>query len=460
MSERWLVVGGGFRGIIGAYLLASQGKEVVLIERSPHLGGVLYSANWKGFYLDKGCHLFDNNSDITTSIFMDILQGEVESVSVSYASIMNGIKTDGIAIPNLATYGETTVQNILNELLLALTQPNSHCKNLQEKLDTRFGATAGQYLASAAYKIYRKVPAELDVDAFPLTPFRRIKFLDDSIANVLKESPTLDDRIAASSQHDPMKYYRDSAQNYTFRNFYPQENGLRGFCEKAKQRLEEIGVTTILGYGIEKLNFTNSQATVFLSNGEEINGDKILWTAGIEPIGKLLGYGEEISEYIHHVPMVLYYFVIPKEMEGQYTYLHNFQQEDIFFRASVPGSYGIKTCPEGLSYICCEVPTTLDSPQWHSPENFIQLAWKELQHYEVVHKGRPLDTLTIKTPTSYKMPKVGYKKVVKNITDFLKAEHQIIGADQWDFSKNDIINSLQNVLKEELQPQQLTLSQI
>ena len=205
MSKRWLVVGGGFRGIMGAYLLASQGKEVVLIERSSNLGGVLYSADWKGFSLDKGCHLFDNNSDMTTSILMDILQNEVEPVYVSYASITNGIKTDEIAIPNLAAYGAKSAQNILNELLATLAQPNSSCKNLQEKLDTRFGETAGQYLASAAYKMYRTAANELDADAFPLTPFRRIKFLDDPIANVLKESPTLDERIAASSQNDPMR---------------------------------------------------------------------------------------------------------------------------------------------------------------------------------------------------------------------------------------------------------------
>ena len=209
----------------------------------------------------------------------------------------------------------------------------------------------------------------------------------------------------------------------------------------------------MLESAIEKLNFTNSQATIILSNGEEITGDRILWTAGIEPIGKLLGYGEEIPKYIHHVPMVLYYFVIPKDMEGQYTYLHNFQQNDMFFRASIPGSYGENTCPNGLSYVCCEVPTKLDSAEWHSPEDSIERAWTELQQYEVVREGRPLDTLAIKTPTSYKMPKVGYKEIVTKITDFLKTEHRIIGVEQWDFSKNDIINSLQNVFKEELQPQ-------
>ena len=58
VNERWLVVVGGFRGITG--------KRSSVNQRSRHLGGALYSANWQGFYLDKGCHLFDNNSDITT----------------------------------------------------------------------------------------------------------------------------------------------------------------------------------------------------------------------------------------------------------------------------------------------------------------------------------------------------------------------------------------------------------
>ena len=42
MAKRWLVVGGGFRGIVGAYLLASADHDVVLIDNvqsSSDLGG-------------------------------------------------------------------------------------------------------------------------------------------------------------------------------------------------------------------------------------------------------------------------------------------------------------------------------------------------------------------------------------------------------------------------------------
>jgi protoporphyrinogen oxidase len=447
MSERWLVIGGGFRGIIAAYLLASKGKNVVLIERSPHLGGVLYSSEWKGFYLDKGCHLFDNTSDMTTSIIMEILQGDYAPVSVSYASVINAVKTDEIAIPNLASFGKNSARDILMELLIASTKPELNYQNLQENLDARFGAIAGSYLAIATEKMYRTKAIDLASEAFALTPFNRINFLDDAIANVLKESPTLDNLVAASSQSDPMKFYRDQAQAYDFRNFYPKHYGMRGFCEKAKQHLVDLGVSMVMGSGIERLDTNNTKVKVMLSNGEEIAGDRIVWTAGIESFAKLQGYGEIISQQIHHVPMLLYYFAIEKEMEGKYTYLHNFDTQDLFFRASIPSSYGVNNCPEGLSYVCCEVPTNLDSPEWDRPEIFLEQVWFEMKQYEVIKQGNPMDSIITKTPTSYKMPKIGYPKAAEEITSFWKDNDLIIGLEQWDFSKNDIIQSLNKALK-------------
>ena len=80
MAKRWLVVGGGFRGIVGAYLLASADHDVVLIDSvqsSSDLGGVLSSGLWKGFYLDKGCHLFANTNDKITTVIMGLLGEEV-----------------------------------------------------------------------------------------------------------------------------------------------------------------------------------------------------------------------------------------------------------------------------------------------------------------------------------------------------------------------------------------------
>lgn len=447
MNERWIVVGGGFRGIVGAYVLANEGKEVSIIERNPDLGGVLNSVPWKGFHLDKGCHLFDNDEDFTTFIVMEILGHKVHPVSVKYASITNRIKTEGFAIPDFGVYGDRIKRDILYELVQAAAkgaQPTS--QNFQERLEVQFGATASHLLTKAVRKMYCVDAVNLDESAFALSLFTRIKFLDNPLANILKISPTLDDRVAASSQADPMRFYRHKAQKYSFRNFYPPTHGLRGFGEAAERYLPQLGISLIMGRSIDKLTFDKSNVSLTLSNGETVVGDFLLWTAGIEPLVKTMGVVNHVAEYIHHVAMVLYYFVIPKEGEGSYTYIHNFDQEDLLFRASVPGSYGINNCPDGLSYVCAEVPTTIGSPQWHNPQGFADQVWQELQRYEVVCCERPIDMLCVKIPTSYKMPKVGYWQALEETTKQIN-EHRLIGAEQWDFSKNQIIRSLQSLFK-------------
>jgi len=442
MAERWVVVGGGFRGIIGAYLLASQGKEVVLLDGGKNLGGVLNSTNWKGFYLDKGCHLFDNSDDKMTAITLDILGDNVAPVSVRYASITNGIKADELAIPNLEAYGPAVGRDILHELVEASVAPDRACANLQQRLDARFGTTAGRYLAAAACKMYRAEPVSLEAESFRLTPFRRIKFVADPVADVLKGNPILDDRVASSSQSDPMRFYRDRAGMYPHRNFYPKAHGLRGFCEQAQERLSKLGVSVLLGQAMERLHINSNKSTVVLSNGEEISGDRMLWTSGLEALEKFLGAGRAIAEYIHHVPMVLHYFVIEKSAEGPYTYVQNFDLKDYVFRASVPGSYVAGACPEGLSYVCCEVPTTMDSPEWHRPEEFAERAWGEIQRHGVVRADRPVEALTVKVPTSYWMPKVGYGEASKKLAVPLKDEPRFVRTDDLVFAKNDIISSL------------------
>jgi protoporphyrinogen oxidase len=446
MAEKWLVVGGGFRGIVGAYLLASRKDDVVLLDGGTSLGGGLSSAYWKGFYLDKGCHLFDNSDDRTTAVLLDLLGDNVASVSVRYASVTNGTKVDGIAIPNLEAYGPEVGRDLLYELIHAAARPPGHCQNLQETLDARFGATAGRYLATAAYKMYRIDPARLDAEAFRLSPFRRIKFLADPVADLLKESPLFDDRVASSSEADTMRFYRDRARAYPHRNFYPKTHGLRGFFENAGERLHALGVSMQLGQTIERLEVTAHAAAIVLSNGEKITGDRVLWTSDTRTLEHVLMRGTTIADYVHSVPMVLHYFVIEKAAEGAYTYIQDFDVDDYFFRASVPGGYVANAHPEGLSYVCCEVPTTVESPEWQSPEAFAERAWAQLQRYGVVRSDRPLDTLTVKTPTSYWMPRVGYGNACKSITAHLEDTPRLVCADDLVFSKDDIVRSLLQVV--------------
>jgi hypothetical protein len=413
---RWLVVGAGFRGIVGAYLLASQGHEVTLRDGANTLGGVLNSSPWKGFYLDKGCHLFSHSGDRAAEVLLDLQVNDTAPVAVRYASVTNARKTDGLAIPNLESHGRYTANAIRCELLQAVAEPARPCTNLKQALGARFGPTAAGLLASIAHKIYRAVPESLDACGFPLTPFRRIKFLPDLEAEALKADPVLDDRVASA--------LRAGAK----RHFYPGRHGLRGFCDRAEERLKQLGVTLELGRPLENL--------------DDVDAHCVLWTSGLPALEKLGTGGDTVARHVHHVPMVLHYFVIEKSAEGPYTYLQDFDLDDYVFRTSVPGNYAPHSCPEGLSYVCCEVPTTLDSPEWRDPAAFAERAWAEVRRHGVVTSAQPIESLSVKTPTSYWMPRVGYTQAAAKLGDFLAAKASLQCMDELVFSKNEIVRAM------------------
>ncbi len=406
------------------------------------MGGVLRSVEMDGFVFDKGCHLFSNEADTITEIMMEILDGEYEPVHVKYASIINRKKTDGFAIPDFCSFGEDVSRQVLWEILEAAAAQPSESRNLQEVFDKRFGPTAGGLLTEAARKMYRLPPEELDAGGFGLSFFHRIRFIEDEAALVLKQSPPLDERIAASSQNDPLKFYRDTATKHDFRNYYPTGRGLLKFCENAERKLAEAGVTVRCGSPVESLEFGDDCKVAF-EGGETLTGDRVLWTGEIEKLTSMLRLESAIGDYIKHVPMVLYYFVIERGTEGPYTYLHSFDAEDIVFRASVPGSYVEDSpCPEGKTYVCCEVPTDIGSPEWENKDAYASKAWEELQRHGVVTGDQPLDTKAFTIPVTYKMPKIGYWTELEQIEEVANKEPRLIGATEWDFSKNDIIRTI------------------
>lgn len=448
MSEHWLVVGGGFRGIIGAYLLASKGKKVTLVEAGKFLGGVLSSVPWKDFYLDKGCNLFANDDDLTTSIVMEILGEDVEPMTVRYASIVNGQKTDGMAIPDLGSYGPDAVKNMLYEVLQAATEDESVCASLQDVFQTRYGKTAAQYLASATSKVYRTKPDALSADALKMTLFPRIKFLEDDLGKILKLHPKLDWRIAVSSQHDPMMFYRDQATEFPHRNFYPKHRGLRQFCENAAQKLSELGVNILLECPAKQLDLDQKHIHLNLENGDTLSADRLLWTADITLFETLTGLPQKLDQFIHRVPMVLYYFIIRKAQEGPYTYVHHFDEASLWFRSSTPGGYvEAAACPPGQSYVCCEATTEVGSELWENPEPFADIIWQELMQHNIVKGEKPLDLLQVKVSSTYKLPKLGYWETVENVVASAEQDQRIVGVSQWEFSKNSITRALHETLE-------------
>ena len=415
----WIVVGGGFRGIVSAHLLKKAGHDVVLFERQTFLGSVHHSDEWNGFYLDKGCHLFGNDSDEATEIYLEMMRGEVEPVQVRYASVLRGIKSDGIAVPDLSVLERPVREKILYEVLEASVHSARETTTLLELLKSRYGPTAARYVGEAARKMYRIDADELDATALASAPFERIKIVEDDVAELLKASPALDERVAASSQNDPLKYQRSQVSRFPHRNFYPSKRGFRGFCDNARSHLKTLGVKLCLGESIESL--TTNNRIELKSKTKTLEAERLLWTLDVGHLSSLLSGHNPLSELCPGVSMILYYFVLPRERVGPYSYVHDFTLEHLVYRVSCPGVYGNQTKADGSTYICCEVTTTTDSALWENPLTFTNTVWKEVCELGVVDADEPLDVHIVKTPVSYPARLKGYSRALAQVRDTIAA---------------------------------------
>lgn len=446
MNERFIVVGASMSGIISAYLLAQAGHTVTLLESKKAIGGVNSGLSWQGFSLDFGCHLFGNESDESTQVLLDLMGGEVVPVDVRFASIMNGRRTEGFELPALDSFGKDVSARILLELLEANLATHAPPGNLRQLLEQRYGATASSFLEGALHKVFRLPAEQLAPEAINATTFGRIKAVSDEVARLLKKLPLVDARLAAGSQDDPMRYYRERVKLYPHRSFYPARDGMRGFVDSAARRLEALGVRILLESEPAGLELAE-QVRLSTSKHGQLEADAVIWTTGLGRLEPLLGGDNDIASATRHVPMVLYYFAIPKTAETGYSYVNSFDADDMVFRASVPGAYGRLNCPEGQSYVCCEVPTELERDEWREPERFVRQVWDEVLRFGVA-RGEPLAHRLQKTPVSYKAPRRELWDKSALLRAKLSREPRLLLTDEWSFSTTRTVLEIQRLLRE------------
>ena len=445
----WLVVGGGFKGIMSAHYLLKAGMDVRLVEAAPFLGGVLYSEAWQGLYLDKGCHLFDHSDNRMTNFLFELTPSECFTpVNVDYASSIDGQNwMPGIAIADFSAMPSHDQAQLLYSCLDSLAHRTPHePANLLEQLNQHFGEKLAGHVQRFVHKVYQLPANQIDAPAHDLTVFKRIRLTPDKIGNILKQCPELDNRLAVSSQANPMQFYANTNQ-FSHRNFYPLKKGLRGWCEAAEASLREKGADLQQQTKVSNIHQEKNQIRVDFTSGDSQIFDHLVWTTPASQLEKTLLDTQQLTALNHAVPMVLYYFTVhPSQLSGL-TYIHNFCDAQFGYRYSAPGLYGNQRDAVGNTYICCEVPTTIGSPIWQDTEAYRDHIWQECIESGLVLKGNFTDVKTMKTPISYSIPKVGYSKTKADFMERLAQEFpNLLCMGGLSFSKTSIIEEVETGL--------------
>lgn len=452
----WLVVGGGFQGIIAAALLSKSQKNIALLERSDGLGGVLRGKEHKGVVLDFGCHLFTNDKSDVTALMLEILGDDYHPVDVKYASVTEGHKKEGIAVPSFEFLDDGERQKILEDIL-------NRAKGREEKEAQTYATIKDwineHYGSALAEKILPMVKIatgheaqDVDGDCIYKTQLACVHLSDDEdvILPLKNDHPAFSKVVALSSQQDQMRFYRDAEKDFEHRTFYPTKQGTRGFATAAEKYFQKNDVEVLAGKSIKSVRKSDEGVVVSLDNGEEIQVKKLVWTLDIGFLSTLLFDDNPLAPYLLNVPLSLFYYFINKENEPAYTYLHDFTGGKKFYRVSAPGFYSGQVNDKGQSYICAEVPASPDSDLWQNPEKYSDEIWQEIKESGMVDVDQPEDVFQLSTPVSYPLMKQGYQNVYEDVAQKIAAEHpDIINVNMNAYTKNDIVRIVTEILNKE-----------
>lgn len=416
-NKKIIVVGGGFRGIVIANKL-SKNNQVELVEKLPYIGGVLFSEEWNGFYIDKGVHIFDNVNNEDTKLIQKILKNKFRKISVKYGSRISNITSKEVAVPDFTTLSNS-IQNKITKELFECTYTSKKSKNLHEYLMNTYGQTAGKYFINLAKKYFAIDPKKLSPDAHKNNPLSRGRFFNDEITSFLKSLNEFDRKIALPVHNEPMQWHKD-VSDQSYRYFYPQKRGLREFCDNALEYLQDKKVDVKTNLFVKGLKKKKNKIICSFSDGTEKEYDYLIWT--IDPINlfKIITKKKEIKNSgVHRVPMIVFYYIVDIKNINDFTYIQDFTKDTIALRGAVTGMLG-KQIINNQTYIDVEVPTKIGSKIWNNPEIYYERIWKDVVKMGLVKGKMPKKRKFVKAPVSFRTILTNYKSTNKIMEDKIK----------------------------------------
>lgn len=443
-----IIAGGGFRGITSAKLLADRGCNVTLVERAPFLGAVLWPFEWKehGLFLDKGCHIFGSGDSEHDSTVLDILGDNFYPVDMKTASVLNGVVTEGTAVPDLCSLGARTNERILWEIIAQAAAGDAReARTLSEVLRTQFGETAAECLEDVVRKVAVAEAGDLAPAAMTSTVGSRLRVADDAMSDLLKQIPSLDDRIAGNNAADPYKYLAKENPLVPTRHFYPKTGGTGGFCRDAQRCLSDLGVEILLSTAIDAFSADNKSVRVTLGETPR-TFDYMVWALDTGLLSQIALGEDTASNYVHKTPMALYYFLTDEASIGDKDFIQDYDANHRIFRVSRAGMYSNQRTADGKTYICAEVMTAVGSDLWNAPETFADEVWDEAKAIGMVSRDKPDDTYVQKTPVSYKHQRVGFEEACQKVTnEVAKRSDRVIVTDPMVLGYSAILKMLDTV---------------
>lgn len=388
-----VVIGGGFPGMYAAWRAAELGMDVLLLESSSRLGGVLNPIRWKNFTVDQGTHNIDLRRSATRRFFEDLYREEMlKKSSFDFASVNNSNWTYGIEQPDFSF--DLEFSSAIERDLLSIQRGAPD----QTESVSLVGHYQGKYGASITRHYRNLLEAKFGVQSVDgissdssrvLSFLERPKVFSDQKSVELKcLSSFWDERIGCTRSVADI-YFKDDSKDGYFG--YPKYMADRDFNALALAMLKRHGVEIRLDEKVVGLDFA-SLCPVVQTADNAFCASRILWTLPHNLLVNLAGEASQKQNKPQIIGARLDVFEVPlKSIRGP-DYVVDYDLSRRAYRYNNQGLYSDQITDDGSTFIVAESYFDASSPDASAISK--EGIWSDAQAIGFIESGsRYVDTI-------------------------------------------------------------------
>ena len=394
-----VVLGAGPAGLGAAYRLAARGRQVLVLERQPHVGGLAASFEVDGLRVDHGSHrLHPTTPDPIMATLRALLGGDLQR------RVRNGrIRMAGrfVAFPPSPADLVRRLPPLLSAQLArdVLTAPlRRHAP--ADTFDATVRSTLGPTLASRFYEPY--VEKLFGVPAASLS------------AELARR------RVGARNTAGLVRrVLRPQPERKVF--FYPRR-GFGQIAEVLADAAREAGAEICTGVEVTGLHNRVDGATVSCANGQTFDAGTIFSTlplAAIARLGRAPGPVQDAARHLETRAMLLVYIVLAARRWTPYD-AHYFPEADVpMSRVSEPKNYrDSRQDPTTTTVLCAEIPCRIGDEWWTADASDAAAVVVDVLARNGLPVTSPVHAEVRRVPNVYPVYRVGFEASFSPVDDW------------------------------------------
>ena len=307
--KKTIVVGGGIVGITAAFFAKKKGDDVILIEASDRLGGLLKSDCSDNGCFDYGTHIASMTGidELDEFLFSDFSKSNAYLFNLGRSgSFFNGHLSELSPYPNVNSLSSSMLNKGRVEML---SSSDSIGANLEETLINRYGEVFYLgFVKDIIVNIFGESPQLLANECLRFFDMDRLLAFDEVATERLKSIDVFDDKISFLGARKGCK------------KLYPKSGGIGTCITFLEKKLFDIGVSIKKNTVLSNMKY-KSPNYYLESSDEEFEADELIWTLSSALLNKFIPTNV-VSSKPSFRKTGLYYFIFKKPLKTECYYIN------------------------------------------------------------------------------------------------------------------------------------------